>query len=89
MGREIKDARGRIGEQAKYIYIFSLNSQGLKTLVARLYLTLSTPPPPSRPPQETLWFLLTTLGPLLPMKQKRGVKNPFESVRLFQIELLV
>ena len=89
MGREIKDARGRIGEQAKYIF-FSLNSQGLKTLAARLYLTLSTPPPPPFPlPQETLWFLLTTLRPLLPMKQKRGVKNPFESVRLFQIELLV
>ena len=55
MGREIKDARGRIGEQAKYIYIFSLNSQGLKTLVARLYLTLSTPPPPLPAPLKRLY----------------------------------
>ena len=54
MGREIINARERVGEQAKWTFFCLKQGQGLKALTADRYFTLSAPPPALLPPLKRL-----------------------------------
>ena len=64
MGREIINARERVGEQAKWTFFFVLNKVRVWRPSWQHTFTLSPDPP--QPPKRTSWFPLTNFRSLLP-----------------------